>query len=97
MKTKEQSCKIDATSNDYFCPSTHLARRHILGETLVLLGNLIGQFARVAQNQDGYLPVHRIQLLEGRQDEDGRLAHTRLGLAKHVHAQDRLRNAFVLH
>lgn len=43
-----------------------------------------------------YLSSHWFQLLECRQDKDGRLPHTRLGLAQHIHAQDGLWNALML-
>ena len=42
-----------------------------------------------------YLSVDRLQLLEGGQHEDGRLAHTRLGLAQDVHSQDGLNNSLI--
>jgi len=35
--------------------------------------------------------------VQGGEDEDGRLAHARLGLAEDVHAEDGLRDALVLH
>jgi len=40
--------------------------------------------------------VRWLQLLERGQNEDGSLAHTGLGLAEDVHAQNGLRNALVL-
>ena len=44
-----------------------LDRRHVLGEALVLLADLEGQFSRVAHDEDGYLLSTRglgqIQLL----------------------------------
>ena len=74
----------------------HLDAAHVLGESLVLLADLEGQLAGVAHDDDRHLPVDRLQLLQGGQDEDGSLAHTRLGLAEDVHAKDRLRDALVL-
>ena len=45
----------------------------------------------------GALLVLGLEEVEGGEDEDGRLAHARLGLADDVHAQQRLRDALVLH
>ena len=44
-----------------------------------------------------HLAVHRLQLLQGGDDEHRGLAHAGLGLADHVHAQDGLGDALVLH
>lgn len=48
----------------------------------------------------GRAPTHLsadwLNLLQGGQHEDRRLAHPRLGLAQDVHAQDGLRNTLVL-
>lgn len=70
---------------------------HVLGEAVVFVLDLEGQLAGVAEDQDADLAVHGLELLQGRQHEHGRLAHTRLGLADDIHAQDSLRNALVLH
>lgn len=43
------------------------------------------------------LAIHRLQLLQRRDDEHGGLAHARLGLADHIHAQNGLGDALVLH
>jgi len=51
----------------------------------------------VAHDQDvAGVVVRWLQLLERGQNEDGSLAHTGLGLAEYVHAQNGLRNALVL-
>jgi len=50
----------------------------------------------VAHNDDGNVAIDRLELLECSEDEDGGLTHTGLGLAEHVHAQNCLRDAFVL-
>lgn len=70
--------------------------RHVLAESLVLLADLERQLASVAHDQNVDLVVGRFQLLKSGQNEYGRLAHTRLGLAQDVHAQNGLWNALVL-
>ena len=42
------------------------------------------------------LSINGFELLQGGQHKHGRLAHTRLGLAQDVHAQDGLWDAFML-
>lgn len=42
------------------------------------------------------LSIDRFDLLQCRQHKHGSLAHTRLGLAQDVHAQNSLRDAFML-
>lgn len=74
----------------------HLDARHVLAEALVLLADLECKFAGVAHDQHINLVVGGLELLERGQDENGRLAHTGLGLAQDVHAQNGLWNAFVL-
>ena len=72
---------------------THLRRldvRHVFGESVVFLGDLESQLARVAEDEHGHLPIDGLQLLQGGQDKDGGLAHTTLGLADHVHSEDSL-------
>lgn len=44
-----------------------------------------------------HLAIHWLQLLQAGDDKHRGLAHARLGLADHVHAQDGLRDALVLH
>lgn len=74
----------------------HLDARHVLAEALVLLADLECQFAGVAHDQHVDLVVGGLELLESGQDEHCGLAHTGLGLAQDVHAQNGLWNAFVL-
>lgn len=74
----------------------NLDARHVLAEALVLLADLECEFARVAHDQHVDLIVGGLELLERGEDEDGRLAHTGLGLAQDVHAENGLWNAFVL-
>ena len=50
--------------------------------------------ARAYQGPHGLLLG--LQLMQRRQHEDRSLAHARLGLAEHVHAQNGLRDALVL-
>jgi hypothetical protein len=70
---------------------------HELGEAGVLVLDLVGELAGVAEDDDGDLAVDGLDLLERGQDEDGRLAHARLGLAENVHTEDRLGDALLLH
>ena len=51
---------------------------------------------RRGTREDGDLAVDGLELMERREDEDGRLAHAALGLADDVHAQDGLGDALVL-
>ena len=69
---------------------------HVLGETSVLVLDLVGQLTGVAQNNDRHLAVHRLQLLERRQDKHRRLSVTRLCLAQDVHSKDSLWDALLL-
>merc|ERR1719237_716083 len=70
---------------------------HVLGEPLVLFADLEGELPGVAHDEHGDLSVLRLDLLQGGQHEDGRLAHPGLGLAQDVHAEHGLRDALVLH
>ena len=51
----------------------------------------------MAEHDGADLPLLGLELVQGREHEDGRLAHAGLGLADDVHAQDGLRDALVLH
>jgi hypothetical protein len=69
-----------------------------LCETVVLVPDLVGQLTSVAHDEDGRdtglgLLIH---LLEGGEDEDGRLSETRLGLAENVVAENGLGNGNLL-
>jgi len=69
-----------------------------LGETVVLVPDLVGQLTSVAHDQNGGdtrlgLLVH---LLQGSEDEDGCLSETGLGLAENVVTEDGLRNGNLL-
>lgn len=84
---------------------------HELGEPQELVLDLEGELSGVAQDDDRRLAVDRLtgvepssrarqralHLLQGGQDEDGGLTHTRLGLAEDVRAEDGLRDALLLH
>jgi len=81
-------------------PSEEVTDPHVLHvgrKTLILVANLERQLARMTQDQHAHLAVHRLELLERRDDKDGRLSHARLGLADDVHTENRLRNALMLH
>jgi len=71
--------------------------RHVLGESEVLVADLEGEFAGVAEYDDRDTVFCWVELLEGSEDENGGLSMTRLGLAENVHAEDRLRDALLLH
>mmetsp|Transcript_16077 Transcript_16077/g.38595 ORF Transcript_16077/g.38595 Transcript_16077/m.38595 type:complete len:268 (+) Transcript_16077:601-1404(+) len=73
----------------------------ILGEPLILMCNLEGQFTCVAQNQNANLILPRwecvrIQLVQGCQDKHRRLSHATLGLAHNVHTKHSLGDTFML-
>lgn len=70
---------------------------HIFGESEVLVADLEGEFAGVAQYDDGDPVLGRVELLEGGEDEHGGLSMTRFSLAEDVHAKDRLWDALLLH
>jgi len=61
--------------------------------------HLVGQLAGVAQHegQDLGLVVLHLDLLQDGDHKHGCLTHTRLCLAQHVVAHDRLGDALVLH
>ena len=69
----------------------------VAGESLKLVANLVGQLAGVAEDESADGVLLGLKLVEGGEDEDRGLAHARLGLAQHVHTEDRLGNALVLH
>lgn len=50
--------------------------RQVLAESRVLVSDLEGQFTGVAENEDSDFPIHGLDLLEGREDKDGRLTET---------------------
>mmetsp|Transcript_5810 Transcript_5810/g.12664 ORF Transcript_5810/g.12664 Transcript_5810/m.12664 type:complete len:340 (+) Transcript_5810:682-1701(+) len=66
-------------------------------ETVELVVDLVGQLARVAEHKGANLRLLGLELMQAGEHEDGRLTHSRLGLAEDVHAEDRLRDALVLH
>lgn len=74
--------------------SAHIG--HVLGESSVLVADLVRKLTSVAEHENRDLAVDRLDLLERSKDKDSSLAHTGLGLADDVHAEDGLRNAFLL-
>lgn len=74
----------------------HLHLGHVLAKALVLFADLEGQLPSVAHDQNVYVVLGGLELLQSGQDKDGRLAHTRLGLTQYIHAEHGLGNAFVL-
>jgi hypothetical protein len=73
-----------------------LNARHVLAEALIFLADLESELASMTHDEDVGLIVGGFELLEGGENEHGRLSHTTLGLAENVHAQNGLWNAFVL-
>ena len=59
--------------------------------------HLVSKLSGMADDNGANLALLGLQLLQDGQHEHSRLAHARLGLAQHVHAQNRLGYAFVLH
>ena len=68
----------------------------VLGESSVLMPDLEGQFAHVAQN-DNTDVVAGVQLLKRSQHKHCGLPHARLGLTDDIHTQQRVRDALMLH
>lgn len=75
---------------------TGLDVRKVLAETVVLVADLERQLTSVAHDENGDLAGNRLNLLQGRKDEDCSLAKTGLGLADDVATQEGLRNAGLL-
>jgi hypothetical protein len=69
---------------------------HVLAESVVLVADLESQLTSMAHNQDRALSGDRLDLLEGGENKDSRLAETRLGLADDVAAEHGLGNACLL-
>lgn len=69
---------------------------HVLAETNVLVLDLEGQLASVAQNEHTDFSIDGLHLLEGGQHKNRRLTQTRLGLAENIASEDGLRNAQLL-
>jgi hypothetical protein len=69
-----------------------------LGETVVLIPDLVGKFTSVAHDENRcdtglWLLVH---LLQSSKDEDGSLTKTRLGLTENIVTKDSLGNSDLL-
>ena len=84
---------LDADAAEEHC---NLDIIQVFRKPLILFMNLEGQLACVAHDKHADLSVHRLDLLEGGKDEHSCLAHSTLGLTDDIHAQDCLRDAFVL-
>lgn len=69
---------------------------HELRESSVFVLDLVGEFSSVAEDDDRHLAVDGFDLLKRGEDEDGRLSHSRLGLAEDIHAEDRLGDTLLL-
>jgi hypothetical protein len=68
----------------------------VLGETGVLILDLVGKLTGVAHNQDLALAGNGLQLVEGGQNEDSGLTETGLGLAKNIDVENGSWNANLL-
>jgi hypothetical protein len=75
---------------------SRLDRRKVLGKAFVFMSNLERQFTSVAQNEARDFIFFHIELMQGSQDKDSSLSHTRLGLTDDITSQNSLRNRFVL-
>ena len=71
--------------------------RDEFGETGEFALNLVGELSSVGEDQDTGRLGALADAVEGGEDEDGSLAHTRDGLAKDVDAHDSLGDALLLH
>ena len=69
---------------------------HVLGETRVLVFDLVRKLTSVAQDNDRHVAIDWLELLKRRQDEHCRLSVTRLCLAQDVHSKDRLGDTLLL-
>jgi hypothetical protein len=68
----------------------------VLGETGVLVLDLVGELTGVAHDQDLAFARDRLQLVKSGEDEDSGLTETGLGLAKNIDVQDSSRDANLL-
>lgn len=68
----------------------------VLGETGVLVLDLVGKLTSVTHDQDLALASNGLQLVEGGENEDSSLTETGLGLAKNIDVQDGSWNASLL-
>lgn len=82
------------TSDDHF--DANGGSSEVLLKALKLLLDLDRQFAGVSHHDSADLTIDGSDLMQDRQDEDGGLTHTRLGLADNVLAVDGGRNSLLL-
>lgn len=68
----------------------------VLAEAGVLVLDLEGQLAGVAEDNNRDLTRDSLDLLERGEDKDGSLTHTRLSLAENIHSEDGLGDALLL-
>jgi hypothetical protein len=68
----------------------------VLGETGVLVLDLVGELTGVAHDQDLAFARDGLQLVKSGEDEDSGLTKTGLGLAKNIDVQDSSRDANLL-
>lgn len=73
----------------YWCAAVESADSdigHVLGEAGVFVFDLEGEFAGVAKNEDGHLPVDGFELLKSGQDKHSGFSVTRLRLTQDIHS-----------
>lgn len=68
----------------------------VLAEAGVLVLDLEGQLAGVAEDNNRDLTRDSLDLLERGEDKDGSLTHTRLSLAENIHSEDGLGDTLLL-
>ena len=69
---------------------------HVFGEPSIFVLDLKSKFSCVTKDQNRHIAIHGFKLLQGRKHEDRSFPMTRFCLAQHIHAQNGLRNAFLL-
>lgn len=77
------------------CADTDIG--HVLSKASILVLDLECQFTGMAQNEHRHFTVHRFELLQRREDENGSFSVARFGLTENVHTQDSLGDTFLLH
>lgn len=68
----------------------------VFTESSVFVLDLVRQLTSMAHDKDRAFAGDRLQLMEGRQDENRRFSETRLGLAEDIDVQNSGRNADLL-
>ena len=69
---------------------------HVLGKASVFVLDLESEFPGMTKDQNRDLAIDWFELLQSSKDENGSLSVARFRLAQHVHAQNSLRDTFLL-